>query len=521
MNDAAANLQPTPAPPRGRIWLFRAIAVLLGLAPLVAFEGLCRLCDWGRAEVHDDPFVGFRSVRPLFVLSDDGLRYEIPKSRQWYFRPQSFEAKKPAGEFRIFCIGASTVQGEPFDVETSFPTWLEIELAAADPSHAWKVVNCGGVSYATYRLVPILQEVLRYEPDLVIFYEGQNEFLESRTFDHIRSRGEVVNAAVDMAAHLRTFTLAREGYLRLQGISSSDPPRRRPILPTEVEALLDYRGGLEEYHRDEAWRSGVIAHFRFNLQRIVQLTREAGVRLILMNPVANLSDSPPFKSEHGAGLSAAQLEEWDALCEAAREQLHGERRDVQRAIRLLEQACELDPLHAGCFYNLAKCYEAAGQFEQAKAAYIEAKELDVCPLRILEPMNDAVLEVAELSETPLVDARRLFEERSEHGIVGGRWLVDHVHPGVEGHQLLADAVAEKMIELGWVAPIDDWQRLKMERFREHYESLDNLYFLRGKARLDRLRGWAHGRVTRRRDPSKETAPGGPARGEDEVRASAK
>ena len=32
----------------------------------------------------------------------------------------------------------------------------------------------------------------------------------------------------------------------------------QPSLPNreEVEALLDYRGGLEQYHRDDAWRRG-------------------------------------------------------------------------------------------------------------------------------------------------------------------------------------------------------------------------------------------------------------------------
>ena len=114
------------------------------------------------------------------------------------------------------------------------------------------MVNCGGISYASYRLVPILEEVLGYEPDLIILYTGHNEFLEDRTFDHIAGRGRLVNASLEAASRLRTFTLLREGYLRLHGMSSSDPPESRPILPTEVEALLDYRGGLEAYHRDDA-----------------------------------------------------------------------------------------------------------------------------------------------------------------------------------------------------------------------------------------------------------------------------
>jgi len=497
--------EPPPAN-RRRLWTFRLAAVLVGLAPFAIFEGLCLLCDWGRPSLHEDPFVGFRATQPLFVLNDDETRYEIPQSRQWYFRPASFAAKKPANEFRIFCLGGSTVQGEPFEPATAFPKWLEIALRAADPKRDWNVVNCGGISYATYRLVPVLQEVLQYQPDLIIFCEGHNEFLEYRAFDHIQRRGKILNAALDVASRSRSFTLLREGYLRLNGVSSSDTRDQRPKLPTEVEALLDYRGGLEEYHHDEAWRSGVISHFRYSIRRIVELTREAGVPLVLINPVSNFADCPPFKSEHLESLRPDELEQWESLCEAARGHLHTEHRDLYKAAQLFEQACQLDPLHAGGFYNLAKCYDAAGEFELARAAYLQAKDLDVCPLRVLQPMNDAVLEIASESDTPLVDALQLFESRSAHGIVGGDWLVDHVHPGFAGHQLLADALTKKLIEIDIVEPLSGWEEIKQEKYRAHFDSLDKLYFERGMATLQRLRGWAQGRVKRLRPGVQEAKP---------------
>jgi lysophospholipase L1-like esterase len=484
-------------PARGaRHWAFRIGAVLVGLAPFVALEGLCVLLGWGRPSVHDDPFVGFRSVVPLFVLNEEQGRYEIPKSRQRYFCPESFAAEKAPNEYRIFCLGGSTVQGNPFAIETSFTTWLEISLQAADPRRRWDVVNCGGVSYASYRLAPILQEVLQYRPDLVILYTGHNEFLEAREFEQVAQRGPWVNAALDAASRLRTFTLVREGYLRIQGRSSAEPPTSRPLMPTEVEALLDYRGGLESYHRDDVWQRGVIAQYRFNLHRMVQMAREAGVRVILVNPVSNFSDSPPFKSQHRDDLTPQELARWESLCEAARRHLHGEVRDPREAARYFEQACALDPLHAGCRYNLAKCYEAAAEYDKAREAYLQAKELDVCPLRILQPMNDAVRQIARRTDTPLLDAQRLFESRSAHGIVGGDWLVDHVHPSIEGHQLLADELAAMLVAQGVVRPQSGWQQVKRTRYQEHFDTLDDLYFVKGTQHMERLRNWAAGRGNR-------------------------
>jgi lysophospholipase L1-like esterase len=506
MASASPTLEPGPLrrDDRRRVWLFRLLAVLIGLLPLAAFEGMCAVFDWGRPSLHDDPFVGFRAVRPLFVRGDDGTRYEIPQSRYGFFRPESFAAVKPRGEFRAFCLGESTVQGNPWGIETSFTTWLEIALGAADNSRQWEVVNCGGVSYASYRLTPILQEVLDYQPDLVILCVGHNEFLESRTFESVKDRGPALNAALGAASQLRTFTLLREGYLRLQGKPAV--PQSRPILPTEVEALLDYRGGLETYHRDEAWHRGVIAQYEYNLRRMIGLCRAARVPLILIDPVCNLADSPPFKSEHDRHLPAERLAEWEATCKAARKHLRGEDRDLAKATARFEEACRIDPLHAAAFYNLGKCYEAAGNWPAARAAYIAAKELDVCPLRILEPMHEIVQRIARETDTPLLNAQQLFAERSTGGVVGGEWLVDHVHPKIEGHQLLADQLLARMASLDMVQPRGDWQAQKQARFEEHFQSLDNLYFMRGVQHLESLRGWAAGRARKLR-PANNSATG--------------
>jgi hypothetical protein len=278
-------------PPGRGTWrrvAFRLAAILLGLAPLVAAEGLFRLLDWGRPTYRDDPFVGFSAVRPLFIRSEDGSRWEIAPSRRMFFRPASFPAAKAPGTYRIFCLGGSTVLGHPFAVETSFTTWLQIDLEAADPDRRWEVINCGGISYASYRLVPILEEVLRHEADLVIVYTGHNEFLEDRQYAPIRDLPRAVAWPWELLLQTRTYNLLRAGYERLAG--PQDAPEGRPILGPEADAMLDWQGGFDRYHRDERLREGVIRHFRCNLERMVGIARDAGVPLILANPVSNLRD---------------------------------------------------------------------------------------------------------------------------------------------------------------------------------------------------------------------------------------
>ena len=475
--------------------LFRAVAIGLGLLPLFACELALRALGLGKATDFNDPFVGFSDIHPLLVLNEETGRYEIPKSRQTHFQPDGFAAEKPANEFRIFVLGGSTVQGRPWSIESSFTTWLGLNLDASDPSREYQVVNCGGVSYATYRLIPILQEVLKYQPDLVIFCEGHNEFLEDRSYAPLKVQGLALVWLEQQASRFRTYNLLREAMLRARGTGfqpvnygQDGRATQRTILGPEVDARLDWKGGMAEYHRDEKWQAEVIAHFDYSLQRIVRITREAGVPLILVSPVSNLQFAP-FKSEHRADLTTAEREEFDALLEQASE-LYGS--DLRGALALLRQAAAIDDQYAQVHYEIGNCLLELGMTSNARAAFIKAKELDVCPLRMLEPMKAIIHRVATETKTPLVDAGALIAANSRSGFPDRQWLVDHVHPSMSGHQLIADAIAEKIVELKLVRRRAGWQVERDKAYRDHLASLDNVYFQRGKDRLRSEQGWAHG-----------------------------
>ncbi|MBI3465320.1 MAG: SGNH/GDSL hydrolase family protein [Planctomycetes bacterium] len=493
---------PTSGPPPAsrsarKTWLFRTAAVLIGLSPLVACEAVLTAFDWGRPSWYDDPFVGFSAVYPLFELDESGTRYEIPRSRRAYFRPESFASQKAANEYRIFCLGESTTQGSPYGIETSYTTWLELALTAADPSRQWEIVNCGGISYASYRLVPILDEVLQHQPDMIVIYVGQNEFLEDRTFHHVKQMPRALSAAHEQLARLRTYTLFRSAALDLTGRSREHLEKDKPVLRAEVDALLDYRGGLAQYHRDEKWREGVVRQYEFNLRKLAAMCRDAGVPLIFCNPVCNLRDCPPFKCQHRDNIAPAERERFNQLLDEARAVYATDR---HQALAMLREAAKIDDRHAAVHYELGKFFEDLGMRDEARAAFIRAKEEDVCPLRILECMNEIVLDVARDTRTPLIDVRAMFDARSRSGIPGDDWLVDHVHPSFEGHQLIANALAEKLIAQRVLTPRSDWETVRQARYRDHLASLPAFYFLEGQERLRGQTMWAQGRARRERKP---------------------
>ncbi|MBL7153224.1 MAG: SGNH/GDSL hydrolase family protein [Phycisphaerae bacterium] len=464
--------------------LFRLAGVVVVLLPLVVFEVVLRLCVPAPAVDLDDPYVSFSGVRRLFVPDSTGRRFETAKERLKAFRPQSFAAVKGPGAFRVFCLGGSTVQGRPYAVETSFTTWLELNLRAARPDADFEVVNCGGISYASYRLVPIMRELLVHEPDLFIIYTGHNEFLEDRTYERVKKMPRTLMRLHLALLNLRSYSLGNQLLSRRRGGRSS-----KSVLPVEAQAKLDFEDGLKSYHRDNAWRRGTIAHFGRNLESMVRISGGAGVPVILVNPVSNLKDCRPFKSQFGVGLSEQQKGRVVELRARAGKLGWG---DTYGKIGLLEQAVAIDNRHASLLYLLGKCYARIGRFAEAKKWFVLAKEEDVCPLRIVEPMHEAVGRVAARYQVPLVDVKALIEERTEDGIPGDEWLLDHVHPSIAGHQVIADALYQAMEKMGLVRTGEGWRAARDELWQRHLSSLDELYYAHGADRLKRLKNWSRG-----------------------------
>ncbi len=472
------------------------MAIGLGLMPLLLLElilGILRLPDNAVAITE---FEELHHARPLFELSGDASEYRIASDRLRWFQPASFAAQKADNEYRIFALGGSTTQGEPYSTETAFPAWLGLNLQAADDRHRFNVINCGGLSYASYRVLAILREVLNYQPDAIVIYTGQNEYLEKRTYAEVEEPNWL-QRAVDLGANLRTVRCVRRLMKDPRAVDSKDRIRTIAELSEQVDALLDYSGGLEQYHRDDDWRVPVVEHFRWNLLQMMQLCKEAGTPVVFVRPVTNLLDCPPFKIEPDPKLGHEKLAELDNYWNTARQSA-----DSAASMQAVEQVLELDPGHCGALFLKGKLLCAAGQWKEGHQLLKLARDRDVCPLRATTAIVEAVTEIGLFNDVPVVDAEKMFEDLSEHGVVGANWLVDHVHPTIEGHQKIGEAIAEVFFEKRWVSITRfDWKDQVQETYRSHLRTLGEAYFHRGKQRLEGLRLWTEGRAKKVREPA--------------------
>lgn len=431
-----------------------------------------------------DPYVGFAAQIPLFVEGPDGAPQRVTAANKLrLFNRQQFPNQKAAGTYRIFSVGGSTTYGRPYDDSTSFTGWLREYLAAAAPDRHWEVINAGGISYASYRVALLMEELIRYEPDLFIVYSGHNEFLERRTYGEVQDMPRAVRGLGVLAARTRTGGLIQRIIDGARSANSAPASQ----LDGEVVTLLDHSIGPQAFSRDDRLREQILRHYRFNLARICDIARSVGARVIFVNPASNLADCSPFKSEHRAGLVPAELANWQEAMRAA--QQFSSNAPPSEALASLDAGIRIDDRHAQSHFARGRLLARLGRFEDARAAYERARDEDVCPLRALSSMPDIVREVAADRGVPFVDFVALQASRSEHGIPGAGVFFDHVHPTIESHRLLALAILEVMVEQGLVAAMPDVQARDAVSGRV-LGSLDAGKNAEALVNLSKVLGWA-------------------------------
>ncbi len=485
-------------PTKRRLHLFLK-NLFLSLASVILFfsllEGLLYLSGVKPEMSTEDPFFGFASNVPLFIEKVDSSGKKImvtARNKQRFFNSQKFPVEKAPGTRRIFCVGGSTTFGRPYNDTTSFAGWLRQLLPAADPQQHWEVINAGGISYASYRVAQLMQELVRYQPDLFIIYTGHNEFLEERSYGALRDIPSPIKKAAVLLARTHIWVTMKSALDRL-GVLSHTKIQDRVQLNTEVNALLDRSAGPNVYHRDETLREQILMHYRISLERMADIARSAGAEVVFVTPASNLRDSSPFKSEHTEGLDKTAEGRSAALLANARELIR--QSEWSQSVELLDQALAIDPEYAELHYQRGSSLMALGRYEEADKALVRARDEDICPLRALSPMQGIVTEVAREKDAMLADYIDLLEQRVlvEQGYhnPGEDYFLDHVHPTIEGNRILAVSLIEVLAEQGMVHKVKSWGEEAVDRIAAQVEgSLDKKEHAKALANLAKVLLWA-------------------------------
>lgn len=455
----------------------------------------------GDENAASDPLVGFSNQIPLMqvVTDDNGMEIlQTAPSKLVWFNHQEFPRIKPPSTRRVFCVGGSTTFGRPFHDLTSFPGWLRellphvaAENHAAGENHSeaqptWEVINAGGVSYASYRVAAVVEELSQYEPDLYVVYTGQNEFLEQRTYAGLLESSALSRNASAILKTSRVFSLASSVRDAFRGQAETDGPAE--MLSGEVDERLNHTPGPSDYHRDDQWHDKVNRDFEYNLRRMIEIARRSGADIVFVTPTSNELDCTPFKSAPADELDEVSIQDFDREIQLADSYLAS--RNHQQALAACDQALVIDPRNPDAHHMRGRILFAMNRYDEAQASLARAIDEDICPLRATSTLRATLRRVVDEASVPLVDFESLLRQKSRrdhgHACLGETYFLDHVHPDVETHRQLALWILETLLSESIVEgrlPSDEKVRMVAEKIESQIDRKAQAVSLRNLAKV--------------------------------------
>jgi len=376
---------------------FKLIAISLPFLLLGIIEGAFRIASLGN-NMH--LFVESSSDEYMMVNPYVGEKY-FNKFEATSTTNDRFLKRKPENGFRIFVLGSSTVYGYPYDRNLMATRIMHKRLQDAYPDKAIEVVNTAITAINSITLKDFTRQILKHEPDAILFYAGHNEFYGAfgvGSHETI-SRSPFLRSLHFKLLNLRTYQLMRQA---LSGLSKqfSTQDGSDENKGTLMKRIVK---GKDIVYKGEKYKMG-IDQFQSNLSFILNKAKDDDVPVFLCDLVCNIKDLPPFGDIKKPNLSAATK--------------------FQEAENAL----------------------SVGDTSLAKQLFYEAKDLDPVRFRASEEINEIIYEQAKQEGVILTPVKACFSDASAGGLIGDNLLTEHLHPNIDGQFLLADAFYTTIVE---------------------------------------------------------------------------
>lgn len=436
---------------RKRERVFRALMVALPLLFFLVLELILRAFNYGgnldlvlRKEILNKPF---------FVLNENVTRryfprYDIdmPKLQEDYF-----EVVKSPNTYRIFCLGGSTTAGFPYSFNATFPDLLDDRLSTLCPTKNIEVVNVGITAINSYSVLDFVKELVAYDPDLFIVYMGHNEFYGALGIGSLVQLGGGRNLTKLYLSlqEFKLFLLLRDAVGTVMNFfhESEAGLREKRTLMEAMAKNQHIPLGSKEYDAAKSY-------FDANLEEIIGLAQKHGAKVLVSNLVSNENAMEPFAAEFNETTSEQARKGWRENYDKG---LSFEKeKNFVMALEFYRKAEAIDSNPANVHFRMGKCLEALGEYEEAKQAFVLAKDYDVVRFRASSEFNQIIHNVSQKLGAAFVDMGAAFSENSEHGIIGEELVTEHLHPNFMGYSLMAKEFTKAIAQNGLLTPKEAW-----------------------------------------------------------------
>ena len=386
--DDAGPGDPLPAWKR---WLFMGITLAIPLVALAVAEAGLRLGGWGGYPAFFRIAGQLPSGASVALVEPAATKpyFFANPTRPGYAEETNFLMPKPADTVRIFLVGESAAKGYPQPRNLSMAAFLKAMLADAWPEKNVEVISLGTTAVASFPLVYLTREAVRYQPDLVVFYVGNNEFFGAYGVASINSFGTLPTWALPWMRAVRGLAVVQavEGVVR----GKAD----------ENRSLMEQMVGKTVIPADSPLRAAAARNLETHLGRMLDAVQSAGIPAVVCTTASNEAGLAPL----GEGGEAATR------------------------------------------FAVAKTQAAAGDRAAARESFLAARDLDTMPWRPISATERAIRRVATDRDVVFCDVAEIFRGLSSEPATGWDLLDDHVHLSLRGQAEVARAIAASMATL--------------------------------------------------------------------------
>jgi tetratricopeptide (TPR) repeat protein len=429
--------------------IFFTILICIPIVFLVCLELSLRWFDYGvdvslfgRQDIYGktyyvmNPNVKFRYFGSMPFAPSTSLHY--------------FLVPKPQGVYRIFCLGGSTTAGYPYYFNSSFPSFLLERLQALFPQKNIEIINLGMTATNSFTTLDIAHDIMECQPDLIIVYDGHNEFYGALGVASNQTSGSFrfLTRLRLRLIHERSFQLLQNTIFKFTALFSHKDMSTSPRTIMEKMAYGQYIPYGNHIYKV------TYSIFQENLNDLKDLCQSKGVPLILGTQASNLRDQPPFISENLSDLSQQERTLFQQYYKKGVE--HQSNRLIDSAIIYYKSALTIDSLYADVHYRLAQCLASSGDKQEALHQYILARDYDELRFRMDSKFNKLIHSMDDHQNCFVADVEKTFQSMSQDSLIGYHFMTEHLHPNLWGNFVLAKIYAQVMREHGLLASQHEW-----------------------------------------------------------------